>query len=93
MPFKDTTGPAGAGPMTGRGMGLCAGSPGNFAGGFRRGAGMGYGGGFRRGNRSGGFRRFWTKTDETNTLSEEEKFLKEELKAVQEEIKNLKDKS
>ena len=47
----------------------------------------------RRGNGRGfGFRRLWTKTDETNALNEEEKALKEELKAVQEEIKNLKDK-
>ena len=47
MPRGDRTGPAGQGPMTGRGLGYCAGynSPG-----FTRGYGMGMGwGGGRRG--------------------------------------------
>lgn len=50
MPRGDRTGPAGAGPMTGRGMGICAGfnQPG-FAtgGGCGRGMGRGMGFGFR----------------------------------------------
>jgi hypothetical protein len=56
MPRGDRTGPMGLGPMTGRGVGLCAGfpSPGyaaqGFGGGFRGGSGGrmpagGYGGG------------------------------------------------
>lgn len=56
MPAGDRTGPAGAGPMTGRGMGYCAGYsvPGytNAAPGMGRGManrfGFGRGGGFRR---------------------------------------------
>jgi hypothetical protein len=50
MPRGDRTGPAGAGPTTGRGAGFCAGfnQPG-FAsgGGFGRGMGRGMGFGFR----------------------------------------------
>ena len=55
MPRGDRSGPGGAGPMTGRGMGYCAGypAPGYAAGGYGRGAG-GYGGGGYGGGR--GFR-------------------------------------
>lgn len=47
MPGGDRTGPMGAGPMTGRGAGLCAGVPApgfmnrGFGGGFGRGGGRG----------------------------------------------------
>lgn len=52
MPRGDRTGPAGAGPMTGRGMGICAGfnQPGFVTGGgygCGRGIGRGMGLGFR----------------------------------------------
>jgi len=52
MPRGDGTGPAGMGPMTGRGAGYCAGyaAPGFARPGFGRGMGMG----FRRGR--GGYR-------------------------------------
>ncbi len=45
MPRGDGTGPAGMGPMTGRGMGYCAGYA---APGYAAGFGMGRGRGFRR---------------------------------------------
>lgn len=56
MPRGDRTGPAGAGPMTGRAMGYCTGNAGpgfaNMAPGMGRGMalryGWGHGGGFRR---------------------------------------------
>ncbi|MEN8098776.1 MAG: DUF5320 domain-containing protein, partial [Chloroflexota bacterium] len=62
MPRGDKTGPEGAGPMTGRGAGYCAGSdrPGYAGGGFGRGRGFGrrsyqrFGGRPRR----GGYGRF-----------------------------------
>ncbi len=64
MPRGDRTGPQGFGPMTGRGMGYCAGftgpafmSPGP---GFGLGRGFGFGRGFGRGlgfGRGRGFRR------------------------------------
>ena len=46
MPGQNRSGPTGMGPKTGRGMGLCAGTPnGAFAGngGARRGRGRGFG--------------------------------------------------
>jgi len=53
MPRGDRTGPMGYGPMTGRGMGYCAGypTPGymNPGPGFGYGRGMGFGRGFGRG--------------------------------------------
>ncbi|MDG6222249.1 MAG: DUF5320 domain-containing protein [Candidatus Bathyarchaeota archaeon] len=61
MPRGDRTGPEGAGPMTGRGAGYCAGYslPGyaNPAGGYGRGLGRGrgYGRGWRRGFGRGRF--------------------------------------
>lgn len=47
MPAGDGTGPAGAGPMTGRGAGYCAGYP--VPGYMNPGAGFGWGRGFGRG--------------------------------------------
>jgi hypothetical protein len=70
MPAGDRTGPGGLGPMTGRGMGYCAGfpgpgfmSPGPGMGfgrgvGFGRGFGRGFGFGRGRGWRRGGFGGF-----------------------------------
>lgn len=57
MPYGDGTGPNGAGPMTGRGMGPCGGNSGR---GFQgRGRGMGpCGGGFGRGRGQGRGRGF-----------------------------------
>lgn len=46
MPGRDRTGPAGSGPMTGRGMGICAGS---IQIGFGRGCGRGFARGMGRG--------------------------------------------
>lgn len=50
MPRGDGTGPAGAGPMTGRGLGYCAGyqSPGFTKGAPRGGGGFGRGRGYAR---------------------------------------------
>ena len=61
MPGGDGTGPMGRGPMTGRGLGLCAGysSPGYTANsGYGRGFGRGWGRGFGRGYWGRG-RGFW----------------------------------
>lgn len=56
MPEGDRTGPAGAGPMTGRGLGYCAGNeaPGYAHGRGGSGGGFGRGGGFRRAPGTGG---------------------------------------
>jgi len=55
MPGGNGTGPLGVGPMTGRGMGFCAGNT-NFV--ARRGYGMGLGRGGRMGRGSGFGRGF-----------------------------------
>lgn len=62
MPFGDRTGPWGLGPMTGRGMGYCAGFPvpGFMNPGYGFGRGFGSGRGFGRGlglGRGRGWRR------------------------------------
>jgi hypothetical protein len=58
MPWGDGTGPAGLGPMTGRGAGYCAGYPTpGYANPYGRGWGMGMGRGWWPGFRGRG-RRF-----------------------------------
>lgn len=92
MPGRDGTGPLGAGPMTGRGLGFCTG--GNRA---LKCAGLGLGLGLGLACRRGfgrGFRWF----SSTDTLSEENRRdilraqkdrLKDQLSAIDEELKNL----
>ena len=55
MPGRDRTGPTGAGPMTGRGLGYCntARTAGYIGGGFGSGYGFGRGLGVRRGRFGG----------------------------------------
>ena len=97
MPGGNGTGPAGMGPMTGRGAGYCAGysTPGYTnpiaGGGFGR--GMGRGGGFGRGmGRGFGFRAaapyYPTSYPYNSNLSpqQEASMLKEQLKAMQDEV-------
>lgn len=76
MPRFNRTGPQGAGPMTGRGLGPCG-------SGLRRGFSCFLG--------RGRFSRFWTAKNEKEPLDEEEKTLEEELAQVREEKKVLKD--
>ena len=74
MPRFDGTGPLGFGPDTGWGMGPC-------------GAGMGW----RRGRgRSFGWRRFYSRKEESEMLKEEAEVLEEELKAVKERLTEIK---
>ena len=101
MPRGNGTGPMGAGPMTGRGAGYCAGfsTPG-FAnqagyGGFGRGMGMGRGA--RVGGRGGmgfGFRnRFYApETMQTQPISadQEKDYLANEAKALENDLEAIK---
>lgn len=92
MPRGDKTGPAGAGAMTGRSMGYCAGynSPGYLNQGCGRGCGRGFGRGFGAGRGMGqGFgRRFWTTPQEIIQATKEptQKELLSELTDEREEI-------
>ena len=105
MPRGNGTGPMGAGPMTGRGAGYCAGfaTPG-FAnqagyGGLGRGMGMGRGG---RGGMGFGFRnRFYAPEtmqapainpdQEKEYLANEAKALKNDLEAIAKRLDELND--
>ena len=96
MPGGDGTGPVGRGPMTGRGLGLCAGysSPGYSTPGYGRGWGRGFG---RR--YWGRGRGFWWRGDYTEphyrniyskpSKEEEKTYLKEMVNSLEEEIKDI----
>jgi len=83
MPRFNGTGPFGAGPRTGRGLGTCGGGMGS-------GRGMGYGRGMGSGAGIGSGRNFYTKGEESEMLKEEEKELENELKAIKERMSELK---
>ncbi len=91
MPRGDSTGPNGQGPMTGRGVGFCAGN--NRPGFMEPGIGFRGGGRFRAFGR--GFKsRFFqpeviTETEEQEMLKNELKALKQEMKTVEDRIKEL----
>jgi hypothetical protein len=77
MPGYDQTGPNGAGPMTGRGLGPC-------------GRGLGFGRGFRW-RRPRYFQpREITKDEEKECLKEELENLKQESEEIQKRLKELK---
>lgn len=92
MPRGDSTGPAGLGPMTGRGLGFCGGSE---PAGFRRGAF--HGRGFRPGRnswagRGWGYMPFRAGPDAIDTASYEENekdFLDRELTYLKGELETL----
>ena len=94
MPRGDGTGPAGQGPMTGRGMGYCAvgimsGLANLFADGFGRGmargrGGMGFGLGLRRGRGCGFYPA--APVDESAGLKSQVTMLEEQLAAVRERL-------
>jgi len=97
MPRGNGTGPMGAGPMTGRAAGYCAGfaTPG-FAnqagyGGFGRGMGMGRGG---RGGMGFGFRnRFYApETMQAPAINpdQEKEYLANEAKALENDLEAIK---
>ena len=105
MPRGDRTGPMGSGPMSGRGMGYCAGSTGpgfTSAGpGYRFGRGGGFGRGFARG--FGHFRGYpypqatpyaayqpLTEEQEMDALEEQTKILEDELNQLKRKKAELK---
>jgi len=102
MPGGDRTGPAGMGPMTGRGAGFCTGAvPGyvnpvggrGYGMGFGRGRGMGRGRGFgwaRAGfGFSGPIAPTVTAEQELEDLKQQAKFLQNNLTQVSERIEQL----
>ena len=88
MPKQDKTGPAGAGPRTGRGLGACGEGLGLRGAGMGRRCGCGFGMG-----RFGGWypaQPKLTKKDETEILSEEAEMLETDLKEIKERLDELK---
>jgi len=98
MPRGNGTGPMGAGPMTGRAAGYCAGftTPGfaNQAGYGAFGRGMGRGAGGRGRGIGGGFRnRFYAPEAmkaPTISVDQEKEYLKNEAKVLENELEMLK---
>lgn len=103
MPRGDRTGPDGAGSMTGRGLGYCAGygEPGFTAGGRGRGFGRGYGrgaggrgfGGYGRGyGRGYGLRSGYDvipNVSEKTLLENDIKILKDQLSSLEKQLGDL----
>lgn len=103
MPGRDGTGPQGAGPMTGWGMGNCAvplEQDASFSPQFSRGLGRGFGRGFRRGYGPGygrGFRNSFepqsapvmSKQDQLQALYRQSEILKSEMSVLQKDIERL----
>ena len=99
MPGGDGTGPVGHGPMTGRGLGLCAGysSPGYANPSYGRGLGRGWGRGFGRGYWGRG-RGFWWRGYSPEpyytpapSREEEKVYLENLVKNLEDELKTVKD--
>ena len=103
MPRGDRTGPAGFGPMTGRGLGYCAGygQPGFMAPGFGggRGWGRGWGRGYGRGfgwGRFGGYGPYYEPYPPYSqpyyqpTKKEEKEMLEDDVTDLEEELKAIK---
>ena len=92
MPRGDRTGPLGAGPMTGRAAGLCAGNvaPGhaNFGGGRGRGMGGGFGRGQSRGW-AGPATSAPTAEQELAVLRQQAQQLRADMESVQGRIQTL----
>jgi hypothetical protein len=99
MPGFDRTGPAGAGPMTGRQLGRCTGNatgiPGRdfryygrgLRGGFRRGRGWGYG--YRWGNPFADYASDYPQVSDETFLENEARSLKDQLSRIEKELEKI----
>ena len=92
MPGRDGTGPMGAGPMTGRGFGICTGAN-AVRYGAGRGMGLGLGLGCRRGfgygfGRGSAVYEISPKTQE-ELLKEQKTISQERLEAIDQQLENL----
>lgn len=98
MPGFDRTGPEGAGPMTGRQLGRCAGNTSVFPGrgfrygrgyGFGRGRGWGRGFGFRWGNPFRAYPEDYVAASDETLLQNEIRSLKDQLSSVEKELEKV----
>ncbi len=96
MPWGDRTGPVGAGPRTGRGLGYCNGyaTPGYITGGYGR--GFGFGRGFGAGRGFGRGRGWWWHAHAYHpyyyppSKEEEKQFLEAELQRLNSAVEGIK---
>ena len=79
MPFENGTGPRGAGPMTGRGLGACGNGQGRFVS-----------RGFGRGGRSMRFGNSKSNVDGASTTQEQIQDLTLKIQTLSEQIEQLK---
>ncbi|MCF8299102.1 MAG: DUF5320 domain-containing protein [Saprospiraceae bacterium] len=96
MPRNDKTGPQGLGPMTGRGLGTCAGNANQEFGnnsGFGRGFGrgrMGFGGGRGYGRFAGNFSKIPNRSFSNEQMIEDElSSLKEKIAFLEKQLSNV----
>ncbi len=96
MPFGNRTGPMGQGPMTGRGLGFCSGSP---SPGYTK-PSFGRGRGFRNWYRATGsngwqrarMNRYPSPQQEKEMLAGEKEAIQSQIKALKEQMKELEEK-
>lgn len=97
MPAGDGTGPAGTGPMTGRGAGFCAGynTPGYISGGGGFGRGPGRGFRFRSSRAARGWFPWFRQESgtEQQALSEELSALKEQMTQIEKRMEEIQSRS
>lgn len=94
MPGRDGTGPVGAGAMTGRGFGPCAGvGTARLGAGPQMGLGLGCRGGSGRGNGFGFGRGFMmnqvTPQNSKEILEEQKRILQDQLEVIDEQLEDL----
>lgn len=96
MPYGDRRGPDGFGPMTGRGMGYCAGydRPGYANQDYGRGYGRGFGRGYGRGMGYGhAYPAYYpanvSNVSEKTVLENDIKILKEQLSSMEDRLSEI----
>ncbi len=87
MPGRDGTGPAGAGAMTGRGMGLCPGAAGGGGSGFGPGLACRRGFGSRPGRHFPGYGAF--PKMEKDLLEKQRNLLRARIEMIDRQLKSL----
>ncbi len=90
MPGRDGTGPVGAGPMTGRGLGPCSGATVPYGAGLgqRFGRGAGCGRGLRYGFGRGFFSVPVSEETQKEQLLEQKELLQRRLDAIDKQLEN-----
>ena len=91
MPGRDGTGPVGAGPMTGRGFGDCAGGAPGYGAGRGSGLGRGWRGGGGDGRGFGGYAYSgrYDPSTRKEVLAEQKKLMEDRLDFINKQLDEL----